>query len=72
MTKEKSLKMFGVDSISDYMESVKSSMPYKAGGMEMVIVSLLSDAQEEIANGMAEEARQTINRVKFLVMNNGN
>ncbi len=35
---------------------------------ERAAVSLLSDAQEEMAMGMPERARQTINRAKWLLM----
>ena len=37
-------------------------------GPKMLVISQLSDAQEEIAHGMQEHARQTINRAKWLVM----
>ena len=69
---EEHIKRYGVPKMKDFVESVKNSTAYKVGGLEMVIVSLLSDAQEEIANGMSEQARQTINRVKYLVIENGN
>lgn len=39
------------------------------GGYEMVVASLLSNAQEEIEFGMTENARQSINVAKFVLFN---
>ena len=35
----------------------------------MIIGSMMSDAQEEIERNMNEEARQTLNRAKFVLFN---
>jgi hypothetical protein len=64
--KQRKLQMFGCD-LDAFVESVDTSLTLKACGPSMVIISILSDAQEEIAMGDTERARQTINRAKFLV-----
>ena len=38
------------------------------GGHSMLAMSILSDAQECIARGMDETARQYINRAKYVIM----
>lgn len=35
----------------------------------MAVASLMSDAQQEIEFGMDEQARQTLNRAKFVLFN---
>jgi hypothetical protein len=67
-------KMFGCN-ISEFMDSVHNSLTYKlnatpkgiAFAYAFIAMSQLSDAQEEIERGMLEEARQTINRAKYLL-----
>ena len=39
----------------------------KIQSRQMTAMSMLSDAQEEIAMGMQERARQTINRAKWVI-----
>lgn len=39
------------------------------GNYNMVIASLLSDAQQEIEFGLDETARQTLNKAKFILFN---
>lgn len=34
---------------------------------DMLIVSMLSDAQEEMALGLMEKSRQTLNRAKYIL-----
>jgi len=74
MDESASIKMFGVSSMSDYLENVKSSMTYTfaeqdepGSGLKKIAISMLSDAQEEIRREYSEEARQTLNRVKYLL-----
>jgi hypothetical protein len=33
----------------------------------MIVAGLMSDAQEEMAHGMIEQARQTLNRAKLVL-----
>lgn len=51
----------------EILESVRDSLTYKLSGVEMVIASYLSDAQELIACGDSERARQYINIAKMLI-----
>lgn len=55
-------------------ESVEDSITFKLSGPAMVAAGMLSDAQEMIytgygavTNNRAEEARQAINRAKFII-----
>ncbi len=58
---------FGCD-IDEFVESVKESMTFhQSGGLEMVLMSLMSDAQELMYQGDEDEARQTLNRAKYLI-----
>lgn len=66
-TKElQELRMFGCTS-AELRESIEGSITFDLTGPAMVAASMLSDAQEEIARGMSEEARQTINRAKWVL-----
>lgn len=60
--KAKFEEIYGCD-INDFMKSVREAdVDYM-----MAAMSVLSDAQEELARGMDERARQSINRAKFLI-----
>lgn len=61
-----SREMFGCD-IEVFMASVRDSISYQLSGANMVVAGLMSDAQEEIAAGMDEQARQTLNRAKAVL-----
>lgn len=58
--------MYGCD-IEAFKESVKDSFTYRMTGGYMVIASLLSDAQEQLAHGDDFGARQTLNKAKALI-----
>ena len=60
-------EMFGVSNMNEFNKCVEMSITYKIPGIGMVIMSLMSDAQEEMAHGCTEEARQTLNRAKWLI-----
>jgi len=60
------LQMYGVDDINAFVESVKSCATYKLVGGFMVVAGMMSDAQELIAYNSPEQARQTLNRAKYL------
>lgn len=68
MTKneEREEKMFGCRE-AELKESVENSLTFKLSGPAMVAASMMSDAQEELLRGMNEEARQTLNRAKFVL-----
>lgn len=66
----KQITMYGCD-INEFVEDIKDSITYRLTGANMVVAGLMSDAQEELAHGSAESARQTLNRAKhilFLIM----
>lgn len=66
----KEITMYGCD-INEFVASIKDSITYKLTGANMVIAGLMSDAQEVMAMGDTESARQFLNRAKhlmFLVM----
>lgn len=52
---------------ADIIESVEDSITFKMSGIEMVIAGYLSDAQEMIAVGDSNRARQYINIAKMLI-----
>ena len=58
--------MYGCD-IEAFKESVKDSFTYSVTGGYMVVASLLSDAQEQLAQGDDFGARQTLNKAKALI-----
>jgi hypothetical protein len=58
--------MYGCD-MDSFIKSVEDSITYKCSGGGMVVAGLMSDAQEQMAHGDTEGARQTLNRAKALV-----
>ena len=67
-TDEQQIKMYGC-TVADMRATVEESLDLRFGGGAMVAMSMLSDAQEEVARGMQEHARQTINRAKWVIHN---
>lgn len=63
---DKQIQMYGCD-FQAFKESVKDSITYKVSGGVMVLAGLLSDAQELMAMGDTETARQYLNRAKALM-----
>ena len=68
MPVSKALVMYGTDDVQGFLDSCYDSLTFQVMGGGGVVVSLLSDAQEEMAHGNCEGARQTINRAKALLM----
>lgn len=66
MTSPDEKNMYGC-SIVDFRESMEDSITFKVSGPEMIVASLMSDAQEELAHGLREFARQTLNRAKWVL-----
>jgi hypothetical protein len=66
MSVDKQLQMYGCD-FQAFRESVEDSITYKLSGGVMVLAGLLSDAQELMAMGDTETARQYLNRAKALM-----
>ena len=52
---------------ADILESIEDSLTFKMTGIEMVIASYLSDAQELIEFNDKNRARQYINIAKMLI-----
>lgn len=66
MTSPQELNMYGY-SIEQFRTEMEDSFTFKVSGPEMFVASLMSDAQEELAHGMTEYARQTLNRAKWVL-----
>ena len=66
MSVDKQIQMYGCD-FDAFKESVKDSITYKLSGGVMVLAGLMSDAQELMAMGDTETARQYLNRAKALM-----
>jgi hypothetical protein len=60
------IKMYGC-MIDDFIDSVEDSITYKTAGPLMVVAGLMSDAQEMMAFGDVESARQYLNKAKALI-----
>ena len=58
--------MFGCTT-AQMREAVEESLSFRFSGPAMYAMSLMSDAQEEITRGLEEDARQTLNRAKWIV-----
>ena len=53
--------------VNEFINNVTRSITYKCSGANMVVAGLMSDAQEQMAYGDVEGARQTLNRAKALL-----
>lgn len=62
---ERDHQMFGCDA-DEILEAMKSPL-YKFSGVEMLAMSILSDAQEVISRGESELGRKFINRAKLVL-----
>lgn len=55
--------------IEDFVASVKDSVTYMLpNGVDKVVISLMSDAQELMELNQLDYARQTLNRAKYLLV----
>ena len=52
---------------SDIREQYMDSLTARLSGLEMVVMSILSDAQELLAMGASNDSRQYMNRAKFIL-----
>lgn len=52
---------------SDIREQYMNSLTARLSGLEMVVMSVLSDAQELLAMGATNDSRQYMNRAKFIL-----
>jgi len=65
----RNVSMYGFEDIDAYIESVKESITYQFTGGNMIVAGLMSDAQELMAFGDTERARQTLNVAKTILFN---
>ena len=59
-------KCYGI-SAADIREEYMNSITARCSGLEMVVMGVLSDAQELLAMGRAETARKQMNIAKFIL-----
>jgi hypothetical protein len=64
--RDREIRMYGCTE-ADLRESVETSFTFKTAGPAMIAAGLMSDAQEEIAMGLGESARKTLNRAKWVL-----
>ena len=60
------LQMYGMTE-SDIREQYMESITARFSGLEMVVMGVLSDAQELLAMGRDESARKQMNVAKFIL-----
>jgi len=60
------VRMFGC-TVAQMREAVEESLTFRFAGPAMMAMSLMSDAQEEIVRDLDEDARQTLNRAKWIL-----
>ena len=60
------LQMYGMTE-SDIREQYMESITARISGLEMVVMGVLSDAQELLAMGRSESARKQMNVAKFIL-----
>ena len=66
MTAEQNMKMYGIKYLDEFVAGIQNSLSYKMAGGFMVVAGMMSDAQEQMAFGDVEGARQTLNLAKYL------
>lgn len=62
---EREKEVFGM-SVEDMRASVIDALSWQV--LESLVISMMSDVQEQIALGLNEKARQNLNRGKWLLM----
>lgn len=65
---QKEVQCYGF-SIANLRSSVESSLTFQTAGYQSVAMSLMSDAQEAMAMGNTNWARQLINQAKWILTN---
>ena len=68
-TSARFLEMYGVPSIGAWYDEQIDYFWKMKGADKMLVMSMLSDVQEMVERGLAEEARQTLNRAKWVISN---
>lgn len=59
-------KCYGM-SQADIREGYMQGLTARLSGLEMVVMGILSDAQELMSMGDTEDARKNLNRAKFIL-----
>lgn len=65
---QKEVRVYGV-TVAQMRDAVNESLAVRFYSPELFVMSLMSDAQHEIEHDMAEDARQTLNRAKWILVN---
>ena len=65
-TLTRELQMYGTTT-ADIREQYMESITARISGLEMVVMGVLSDAQELLAMGRSESARKQMNVAKFIL-----
>ena len=70
---QRMMEMFGVPSIGEWYDEQflypeDKDSPF-VGGHKLMVMSMMSDVQEMIDRSLVDEARQTLNRAKWVVSN---
>jgi hypothetical protein len=65
-TEKRQVRMYGCTE-QQMREAVEESFTFRFAGPAMMAMSLMSDAQEEIVRELDEDARQTLNRAKWIL-----
>ena len=62
-------RMFGVDSMDEWWSANTTFFLNEEDvrDKKMLLMSMLSDVQEMVNRGLEEEARQTLNRAKWMI-----
>jgi hypothetical protein len=63
---KRQVRMYGCTE-QQMREAVEESLTFRFAGPAMMAMSLMSDAQEEIVRELDEDARQTLNRAKWIL-----
>ena len=64
---ERNIRMYGVVDIDECKRDMRASATYKCVGANMIVAGLMSDAQELMAHGDVERARQVLNIAKSVL-----
>ena len=64
---EREKEVFGM-TVDTMREAVAESLSWQSPSVDSIVISMMSDVQEQIALGLKEQARQTLNRGKWLLM----
>ena len=67
-------RRYGVNHIEKYASGITQTITYKVKGGNSVVIDLITNAQDSIADGDLNNARQVLNVAKHLLseINNGN